>query len=480
MSAFETLQGAEAYVSGRALPAAMVAHRRLPADPMTICLYSLGAEPFSAAAVQWGRSRTASERRVAGDPRNRDLAFAALEPFAEAFNAYFETPWAARTTRTTPRGREVTELPWLPQVLVPNRETVLLAGRIGRRLRFVANAPKALVRLGAHLAFLRDHAAHYGQQLIVAATDIVDLHWHLPLSDWERASLAAQHACIEPPPGKAGHEAAAEVDVIPLGPRPDASQDARLAPLLETFQRRRAGATDRATVTPLLAPIDAHYEELLAPAWELAWATLERERRLPEARFVERRVADDADAYTRHMWLVDRGVRRRTRQTISQTIALRSAWEDAATRVAAEEAYDDPLKMVELLLDGQAFIGIVAAVDAGHRVQGPVRFVRRPRVVVDLEDTCPLLAGDTVPWDRDPDHDYLIDEVRIRPGRGDRVVVLLQNPGAPVLPQAGGEFCAASSSIEKRWRGSSAAEDPWPYRGAEPAAPEDIDGEEAA
>jgi hypothetical protein len=174
------------------------------------------------------------------------------------------------------------------------------------------------------------------------------------------------------------------------------------------------------------------------------------------------------------------GVRRRARQTIAQAIALRVKWEDATTRVTAQEAYDDPLKMADVLLRGEGFIGTVVGVDPQHRVQGPSRLVRRPRVVVELDDACPLQAGDTVHWDRDPDRDYVVDAVSELPGGGDQVVLLCQNPGAPVVPAVGDEFCAAAAAIGTRWRGSSGAEDPWPYRGAEPAGPENIDGEEAA
>ena len=479
MSRLETLQSAEAFVAGRALPAAMVRHRRLLSDPMAVCLFSLGAEPFSAAAIQWGRAADQFDRSVAGDPRNRDLAFTALLPFAGAFNAYFETTWSVRSTTTTSRGREVTQVPELPQIVVPNRESVLLLGRLGRRLRFVSDAPEELLRLGAHLAFLREHAATAGQQLVLAATDLNDGHFHMPLSDWERGSLAAQDAAIDPPAGIAGHAAAAQVGIVPVGPRPDAEQDARLRPLLTRFGRQRAGSAAPAVVAPLLAPIDAHYEALLTPAWELTWRTVERLRDLREARMVQRRIRTDQEAYVKHMDLMDRAIRRRTRQTVAQAIALRASWEDASSRVSAQEAYDDPLKMVNVLLAAQGFIGTVIDFDGDHRVQGPKQMVCRPRVELELHGPCPLLPGDTVHWDADPDRDYTITTVTPRPGQGDRVTLLLQNPGATSVPMVGDEMCVAIMGVAERWRGTSASAEPWPYQAPPVSTTDDLDQEVA-
>jgi hypothetical protein len=481
MSSLETLQSAEAFVAGRAVPAAMVRHRRLAGQPMAICLFSLGAEPFSVAAVQWGTEPDNPRRAVAGEPRNRDLLFASLVNFAADFNAYFEAAWATHTVHVNRNGREIAEVAQPPQILVPNRESVMLLGRLGRRLRFVENAPDELLRLGAHLAFLREHAVVAGQQMIVAATELNDLHFHMALNDWERGSLSAQDAAIEPPAGATGHAAAAEIDIIPVGPRPDATQDDRLRPLLERFTRDRAGTTDAATVAPLLGAINAHYQGLLADAWRLTWRTRERLLEdLPEARMVSRRLEADAVQYVSHMQLMDQGIRRRTRQTVAQAIALRARWEHSNSRVAAQQAYDDPLQMVDVLLSGQAMIGAVRHVDVDHWIQGPTNMVRRPRVELELEGPCPLLPGDEVHWDLDPDRDYKIEMVTPRPGGGDLVTLLLLNPNAPALPVAGDLMCVATLSVEERFRGTSAPNVPWPYAAPPRPTDGDIDAEQAA
>ena len=153
---------------------------------MAVCLFSLGAEPFSAAAVQWGRAADHPRRAVAGDPRNRDLPSRRCCRFAGAFNAYFEAAWATHTVHVNRNGREITEVPEPPQILVPNRESIMLLGRLGRRLRFVEDAPDELLRLGAHLAFLREHAVDRRPAADRRRHRAQRCHFHMPLSDWER------------------------------------------------------------------------------------------------------------------------------------------------------------------------------------------------------------------------------------------------------------------------------------------------------
>ena len=99
---------------------------------------------------------------VPGFPINRDLLFRALQPFAEAFNAYFELPYEQReeVTRGT---RTIERATTIPQLVVPNVATVALLGRLGRRLAYLPTdgerpADPALVRLGRHLASSRRRA----------------------------------------------------------------------------------------------------------------------------------------------------------------------------------------------------------------------------------------------------------------------------------------------------------------------------------
>jgi hypothetical protein len=161
---------------------------------------------------------------VAGDPRSRDLAFAALLKFARWFNPRFEAHASRRETIV--RGsRTSTRAVTAPQVLVANQATVALLGRLGRRLAYLPTdgdrpADPDLVRLGRHLIFLGNHWAVPGQQLVASLADILGDHWATSQSELERQSLAALDAFIEPPVGLHGFEAAALAERDAVGPLP--------------------------------------------------------------------------------------------------------------------------------------------------------------------------------------------------------------------------------------------------------------------
>src|SRR5262249_47824260 len=91
---------ARAHRGGRALRTSAFRHRRLVQEPRSVVLWQLGAEPFTAAAIGWGTRPDRLGSAVAGDPRNRDLAFAALLKFARWFNPLFESHAARRETVT--------------------------------------------------------------------------------------------------------------------------------------------------------------------------------------------------------------------------------------------------------------------------------------------------------------------------------------------------------------------------------------------
>src|SRR5262245_195833 len=90
MNHLDIVLAARAHQSGRALRSCSLRHRRLVANPLVIVVWQLGAEPFSAAAIAWGSRADRFALAVAGEPRNRDLAFAATLRFARWFNAHFE------------------------------------------------------------------------------------------------------------------------------------------------------------------------------------------------------------------------------------------------------------------------------------------------------------------------------------------------------------------------------------------------------
>lgn len=426
MGYFEALLAAEAHQAGRAQRSAILRHRHLSNRPLALMLWQLGAEPFTAAAVTWGFGPRERQIVVPGEPRDRELAFRALLDVAHAFN-----PWFERRDANAP-----------PQIVVPNRGTLTVLGRLGRRLSYLPTegehaAHPALVRFGRHLRFLGEHARHPGQQLVVVLTDLLSTHWVTGLSELEAHNLPALDAAIAPASGLSAHEAAAVAERIEIGPVPTGDDDDRLDVLVSAFNEargRRANGkpeTDERVVAGLRAPIAAHYEALTDRGWSVLWRCVERERLFREAPSVARRWSADVDELTRHLgWVVDKGGRYRTRATSRQAAYRLRAWEDAQRLVVAEEAIDDPLRMIPGLLSGQALSGKVVALDLGHRELATKRMVARPRITIELDDSFVAIpTGKELFWTRDAGgRPYEVESVRTE--RETRLVTLKHTTGS--------------------------------------------------
>ncbi|MBM4292203.1 MAG: hypothetical protein FJ138_12830 [Deltaproteobacteria bacterium] len=386
MSYLHALLISEARRAGRGVRAATARHRHLADNPLALALWQLGAEPFSVAALAWGRGPEELTLAVPGEPRNRTLTFEALLPAARALNDYLEREAA-------------------PQVVVANQATLAHLGRLGRRLAFLSTtgalpADPALIRLGRHLRFLADHAQLPGQQLVLVLTDLLNDHWACELSAAEAQHLGALDAAIEPPEGLSALDAVCAGEHKPVGPLP-LDEDRRVAPLMTALNaERRAPAPDPARLKALHARIEDHYRDLITRgAWPLIWRCLARERPLPPALGVSRRWERDLEALAGHRdWMTKTGGIRRLRQTSSQAARQLRSWEEAQRLLVAEEAVGDPMKMIPHILKGDALVGEVVAVDANHRERGDKNLVRRPLVTLLLNAERHMPAGRELYW----------------------------------------------------------------------------------
>lgn len=286
---------------------------------------------------------------VAGEPRNRDLAFAALRPVARSFNTYFEVH-AQRREGVLQGSQSVQCAVTAPQVVLANTATAQMLWRLGRRLAYLPTVGQKptdpeLVRLGRHLLFLSSYAAVPGQQLLLTLTDLLNAHWVTPQSAPERQSLAALDAYIEPTAGEHGFFTAARAERNPTGPVLSGQDEDGLDTLVNRINQQRNGSTDLGTVRPLLGRFEEFYRPFTESGWQLLWRCLERERAYPEAASVSRRWLANRLAYTRHIdWMANNGLRR-TRQTARQAAFTLHQLEEATRLLAAEEACDDPLRM---------------------------------------------------------------------------------------------------------------------------------------
>jgi hypothetical protein len=475
MNYLDAALAARAHQTGRALRSASVRHRRLVRDPLVIVIWQLGGEPFSAAAIAWGSRRDRFSLAASGEPRNRDLAFAAALEFARWFNPRFESPMAERET-VVQGSRSFERATSAPQVVVASVAAVGMLERLGRRLAYLTDmggrppAPE-LIRLGRHLLFLADYHEMPGQQLTVAVTDLINSHWTIPLSPTERQSLPALDAYIEPPRGVHGFHAAAQAEGIPAGPAPAAEDDQRLEPLLEEFNRRRGTSTLPAVVGPLLGPITGHYRQLTRPVWDLVWRCLDRELARPEARSVERRWEEDRQAYTAHMeWQATSGLRR-TRHTPRRAAVLLQSWEDAKELTEAEEALDDPMRMIPYILDNKAVRGRIVRVQRDHRELAARRRVKRPLVELDSPDPCRIPPGRKLYWTELADgREFEVQSVQ-SDGAGSRVVLKLMTGSSTKLPAVGSDACFSIHSTTVRWPARLPQVEPWTHRPALLAPP---------
>jgi hypothetical protein len=449
----------------------MFRHRRLHAHPIVVIPWQLGAEPFSVAAIGWGNRPRRFQMSVPGEPRNRDLQFSTLQTFARWFNAKFE---AFGLNRETFRRGEltVTRARTAPQVIVASAGAADLLGRLGRRLAYLPTigsgaAPEELVRLGRHLRFLWFHRGIPGQQLFIAMTDLVNLHWATPLSPLECQSLAALNAYIDPPPEMHGFEAATRAEDEPVGPVPAGDADEALWPLVDVFNRKRAGQTDTATVGPLLGPIEAHFRPMIRSGWNLVWRCHLREAAQPEARSVARRWDEDRDAYTSHLDWLARSGHRRTRYSPRQAVRAIRNLEEAQRLLEAEEACDDPLLMIPYLLQQKAVQGRVMAVDRTHREPGKRRPVVRPLVQLHSADQCLMPIDKELWWTGQPDgREFVVHAVAAAPGSGSLVTLkLMTGSSGAALPRVGDEATfSVHSTAPSPWRFARLpANDPWTH-----------------
>lgn len=472
---------ARGHQDGRALRSAMYRHRRLVDKPLAVVLWQLGSEPFSASAMAWGTNHDQMHMCVAGDPRNREMAFSALLKLAKWFNPRFSKHADKRDVLISKRSQRRRErAKTAPQILVANNATVGLLGRLGRRLAYLPTdgerpADPALPLLGRHLQFLDRHTAMAGQQLIVPLDQLVRDHWVSPQSAFERASLAALDAFIKPPRGKHGFAAAAAAELHPIGPIPG-DEDDGLETLFERLDGQRAGSTDARVLAPLLRPIEDHYRPLIQRTWDLLWRGWARERAFEEAPSVQRRWDADRDEYTRHISFVDKGFRRRARESARQAAERLRRLETAQQLLATEEACDDPVRMIPYLLDHKAVAGRVVGIDRSHKVQGLKRMVVRPLITLRTEEPCLMPPGKTLYWSEMPGG-ASFEVMSVTPTT---VVLLCASPNEERAPSLQAEACFSVMNMKEFFPPPLPGSPPWTHEPRVQNPPGDIEEPGAA
>lgn len=482
-TALEAYFAARIYSEGRALRRTTLRHVHLADPPLAIAMWRLGGERFRAAAVAWGPLDGPFQLAVPGEPRNRDLYFAALQPFAVDLCARIRRVAASRVARQ--RGSVTETIPEdALQIVVPNKTTVSALGLLGRYLAYLSDRGGTvpdpyLIEAGKHLRFYARNARVPGQALLIPLDRLVADHWATLLSPFEQANLAALDAQISPGPGVHPFEASAAAEATArIGPEPTEDVDRVTGDLLATFNEARGTSTDPAVVGSLAGPLRSHYEALVEPVWSLMQRVVARERSLTAAPSVSRRFESDRESFGRHVdWVVNQGGYYRTTDTPRQAAITLRRLEDTLARYDADRAVEDPACMISHLLDGDAIRGTVASV-AETKVVVRVNAVRRAVMALDTPDPVVLPVGKQLWWTATANgNPWEVQSVQPA-GAGSRIVLILTGKPTPSLLPAVGDVITLSTLCTRPsafWM-MPPVDPPWTHRPDEPPpVPEPID-----
>jgi hypothetical protein len=321
----------------------------------------------------------------------------------------------------------VQDIPVPPQVVVANRETLAVLGRLGRHLSSLpGEGPRSgdpgLLALGRHLRFIHQRASVPGQQIVLVMTELLNSHWVVPEG---ALSLAAMYSAIA---GSARHHGAR------VGPDDPIGDDEAMPGLVRAVRKEH----DARSVGPSLDPLKALYRPLAEGAWRLLWEGLERLAARPEAPSVARRWNEDARAYKAHM-VAMRWPERRSPS--SERDSADPEQIDRAQRLlVAEEACDDALRMRPYLARGEAVEGRVTAVDLDSHELCNGRPVRRPVITVAARPPCVVEVGARLYWTAYPKVGWRVEDVANVPGPS-VVRLKLCTAGVRSLPQEGDRVC---------------------------------------
>lgn len=472
---------ARAHEEGHAQRTSMYRHRALAKNPLCIVAWQLGAEPYSVGAIAAGTKSRGYTLYVPGYPLNRELLFAELTRFAKQFCAAFEKYTKGPCEVVQHFGEDLHVPTELPQIVVANAETIGLLGRLGRRLAYLPTdgehpADPVLPRMGRHLLWLADRAQMPGQQLVLSVTDLLTTHYATAMSGYEIRSLAAIDAWIAPPRGKHGFHAAEASERQAVGPTPDPKDGEKIHQAMGQFNTRRAGSHDPAIVQKLIGPMCTLYDGMVRDTWDLTWRALDRERLRDEAPSVARRSTEDRIAYANHMnWMNGPAEGRRRTRMSSRAAAMRlNEYERARAKLEAEEAIDDPLRMVPVLLAGKAIAGMVTGSDPNRRERVNSRNCLRPIVTIRTLEPCTMPVGTEVWWIESPrGREWLISSVTAS-DTGSVVTLVLQTnrTQAAGLPRIGRRACFSELNTHDSYEVHLPQQVPWTHRSTEPAANE--------
>jgi hypothetical protein len=449
MTLLTTLARLEAAASGRARPLSQVRHRRLAAQPLVIIPLTLAGDPATPVAAMTGTGRHGQQLLTVTQPRDRDLRLGFLADLARIVLDYIAG--RQNTTEVVPATKNCEErrrYADAPQIIVPNRAARDYLGLLGRATRFLSTdgpyaVDPAVPALGKWLTYLADSADQPGAALLADLTSLLAEHWATGQSPLEDASLAAQLAWIDPPPGMTGLEAAlATEDPLrcpPAGPATDPGFDqATLEPLVRNYGRAvRSGS--RAGAARAAAEIATALQGQLEPTWEASWHAISLLRALPETAGAARRWAADRDSFTRFAsYVADGGLPQPRRDHAASAAARLDRLERAQATYDAERALEDPFVLAELRTAGEAFAGEVTSTEPARTIiTAAGRSVLRPRFTVRTGDPVRIEPGRVLICPARPRQRVRLAALTRTAADAGVVLEVIQGMGTPGKPKPG-------------------------------------------
>lgn len=457
MSTLTALARLAAASGDRAVPVRTVRHVHVSDQPLVFAPIALAGEANAPLAAMVGDNRLAPTVLVVAEPRDRSQRFAFAADLADIVLKHISGGAA--------------------QIFVPNPAAATFTRLLGRSTRFRSTTgpypvPAAVPLLGRWLSFYAERREHPGSSLLIPMASALSAHWATGQSATEDAHLGSLLAWIDPPDGLSGSAASllAEdpVRCPPAGPATDPTFDLEvLDPCLTRVREARfTGRGVEQAVTVLTEALTSQ----LAPTWELMWHGVDLLRSLPAGDHVASRWGIDVAAFEWHAEHIREGGPPQARLDGAVAAARRLATlEREQERLAAEQAFDDPLVMAEHRLAGEAFVGRVLAAEPERLVTSGKRRVLRPLITVATSETVP--PGPLHSPAR-PSQEAMV----ISRGDGEVTLELKGGMGRSLVPEAGSvpavgeEICYASFGLTfSRVPGfPSREETPWTHGGPPP------------
>jgi hypothetical protein len=449
-ASYDTLLRLRAWHQGRAQVRVSCQQVRVQPHAMLLAPVKMAGEDVTIFACGWGGRGGPMRFDFVADPRNRDAEYALFGRLGAVLARYFA--WCQA------HGLH-------PQVWVASPAAVRLLDLLADRLRYAGSGPAAkpaeVVRFGEHLTLLAQRAAVPGNQTLLAATEVLGLHYATGQQPAEDAHLGAFLAWIDPPPGQPLEEAVAAAEATPMGvlAQPDTDND-ELAGLVAAWNAARRRDASPAALDALARPVAAVLRTVVSPIFDAIGAAIDAVERLglPELASLDGRVAGEERTFAAFMAYLDRPDHRFALrdQPLPAALGLLER-EAAAADLVAELALEDPLCRARAASAGAALTAtLVAHQQTSEPSVGPTgrRSWRQVHTITlaTAEADGRLRPGDTFRSIANPGLVVEVQDFTTDPSEGLRIAARVTGgfirPGVPPV----GTVLELVAAVPERWR----------------------------